>query len=262
MGLWVPGGSHASPCPSQENDLKLTETTMETLSQHFSGFVILTLLLPVSFQKTEWLCLSCQTKRLLEGSLGEPPTLPLPTSQQPPGGAPLRVPGAAPLRQKGPQSLGQSSGPLPTKAGAQAKSLRTPEPSRTPGSVQEKEAGAMAKAEPVPKPPPEAAVYPGTPKAKPGARRTAAAAAGVKVAPEAPAPGGTEVSPTRSPEPCSQAVEGRAWLPGRAERRPGGPGATDGGRGAPRGPGSPGACEFWAGAVWHLVRCFARFFCQ
>lgn len=262
MGLWVPVGSHASPCPSQENDLKLTETAMETLSQHFSGFVILTLLLPVSFQKTEWLCLSCQTKRLLEGSLGEPPTPPLPTSQQPPGGAPLRVPGAAPLRQKGPQGLGQSSGPLPTKAGAQAKSLRTPEPSRTPGSVQEKEAGAMAKAEPVPKPPPEAALYPGTPKAKPGVRRTAAAAAGVKVAPEAPAPGGTEVSPTRSPEPCSQAVEGRAWLPGRAERRPGGPGATDGGRGAPRGPGSPGACEFWAGAVWHLVRCFARFFCQ
>ncbi|XP_036850183.2 protein bassoon [Manis javanica] len=147
---------------------------------------------PHLVEKTEWLCLSCQTKRLLEGSLGEPPTPPLPTSQQPPGGAPLRVPGAAPLRQKGPQGLGQSSGPLPTKAGAQAKSLRTPEPSRTPGSVQEKEAGAMAKAEPVPKPPPEAAVYPGTPKAKPGARRTAAAAAGVKVAPEAPAPGGTE----------------------------------------------------------------------
>uniref|UniRef100_A0A9L0QXK5 Bassoon presynaptic cytomatrix protein n=1 Tax=Equus caballus TaxID=9796 RepID=A0A9L0QXK5_HORSE len=147
-------------------------------------------------QKTEWLCLNCQTKRLLEGSLGEPTPLPLPTSQQPPVGAPHRTAGTAPLKQKGPQGLGQPSGslpaktsPMPTKASPQAKPLRASEPSRTPSSAQEKKTGVPAKAEPVPKPPPETSLPPGTPKAKTGARRTEPATSAL---PEAPRGGEAE----------------------------------------------------------------------
>ncbi|XP_022428815.1 protein bassoon isoform X2 [Delphinapterus leucas] len=70
---------------------------------------------PHLVEKTEWLCLNCQTKRLLEGSLGEPTPLTLPTSQQPPVGAPHRAAGTAPPKQKGPPGLGQPSGPPPAK---------------------------------------------------------------------------------------------------------------------------------------------------
>ncbi|XP_014394479.1 PREDICTED: protein bassoon [Myotis brandtii] len=113
---------------------------------------------PHLVEKSEWLCLNCQTKRLLEGSLGDP---------------------------------------LPTKASPQAKPLRASEPSRTPSSAQEKKTGPPAKAEPVPKPPPETALPPGTPKAKAGARRTEPATPAVKAAPEAPKGGEAKVSATR-----------------------------------------------------------------
>lgn len=166
---------------------------------------------PVSLQKTEWLCLNCQTKRLLEGSLGEPTPLPLPTSQQqPPVGASQRAAGTAPPKQKGPQGLGEPSGPmptkdsplpskaspLPTKASPQAKPLRASEPSKTLSSAQEKKTGVPAKAEPVPKPPPDTTLPPGTPKAKTGVRRTEPATPVVKAVPEAPKGGEAEVSPT------------------------------------------------------------------
>lgn len=187
---------------------------------------------PVSLQKTEWLCLNCQTKRLLEGSLGEPTPLPLPTSQQqPPVGASQRAAGTAPPKQKGPQGLGEPSGPmpakdsplpskasplptkasplpakasplptkassLPTKASPQAKPLRASEPSKTLSSAQEKKIGVPAKAEPVPKPPPDTTLPPGTPKAKTGVRRTEPATPVVKAVPEAPKGGEAEVSPT------------------------------------------------------------------
>ncbi|KAM5234377.1 protein bassoon isoform 3-T3 [Hipposideros larvatus] len=154
---------------------------------------------PHLVEKTEWLCLNCQTKRLLEGSLGEPTPLPLPTSQQPPVGAPQRAAGTAPLKQKGPQGLGQPSGPLPakasplpTKASPQAKPLRASEPSRTPSSAQEKKTGVPAKAEPMPKPPPETTLPPGTPKAKTGVRRTEPATPVIKAVPEAPKGGEAE----------------------------------------------------------------------
>ncbi|ELK15102.1 Protein bassoon [Pteropus alecto] len=186
-------------------------------------------------QKTEWLCLNCQTKRLLEGSLGEPTPLPLPTSQQqPPVGASQRAAGTASPKQKGPQGLGQPSGPLPakdsplptkasplptkasplptkasplptkasplptkgsplpTKASPQAKPLRASEPSRTLSSAQEKKTGIPAKAEPVPKPPPDTTLTPGTPKAKTGVRRTEPATPVVKAVPEAPKGGEAE----------------------------------------------------------------------
>uniref|UniRef100_G1PSX5 Bassoon presynaptic cytomatrix protein n=1 Tax=Myotis lucifugus TaxID=59463 RepID=G1PSX5_MYOLU len=151
-------------------------------------------------EKSEWLCLNCQTKRLLEGSLGEPAPCPPPASPQPPAGAPHRAAGTAPPKQKGPQGPGQPSGPLPakasplpTKASPQAKPLRASEPSRTPSGAQEKKTGPPAKAEPVPKPPPETALPPGTPKAKAGARRTEPATPAVKAAPEAPKGGEAEV---------------------------------------------------------------------
>ncbi|TKC37610.1 hypothetical protein EI555_015136 [Monodon monoceros] len=162
---------------------------------------------PHLVEKTEWLCLNCQTKRLLEGSLGEPTPLTLPTSQQPPVGAPHRAAGTAPPKQKGPPGLGQPSGPppakasplptkaspLPTKASPQAKPLRASEPIRTPSSAQEKKTGVPAKAEPVLKPPPETTLPPGIPKAKAGVRRTEPATPVVKAGvPEAPKGGEAE----------------------------------------------------------------------
>uniref|UniRef100_A0A8C5KLA6 Bassoon n=1 Tax=Jaculus jaculus TaxID=51337 RepID=A0A8C5KLA6_JACJA len=146
---------------------------------------------PHLVEKSEWLCLNCQTKRLLEGGLGEPTPLPLPTSQQPPAGGPHRA--------AGPQGLGQPSGPLPakasplpSKASPQAKPLRASEPSKTPSSAQEKKTGAPAKTEPVPKPPPETTVPPGTPKAKSGLRKTEPATPVAKSVPEAPKGGEAE----------------------------------------------------------------------
>ncbi|XP_022428814.1 protein bassoon isoform X1 [Delphinapterus leucas] len=162
---------------------------------------------PHLVEKTEWLCLNCQTKRLLEGSLGEPTPLTLPTSQQPPVGAPHRAAGTAPPKQKGPPGLGQPSGPppakasplptkaspLPTKASPQAKPLRASEPIRTPSSAQEKKTGVPAKAEPVLKPLPETTLPPGIPKAKAGVRRTEPATPVVKAGvPEAPKGGEAE----------------------------------------------------------------------
>ncbi|XP_045435536.1 protein bassoon [Pipistrellus kuhlii] len=147
---------------------------------------------PHLVEKSEWLCLNCQTKRLLEGSLGEPAPGPPAASPQPPAGAPHRAAGTAPPKQKGPPGPGQPSGPLPAKAGPQAKPLRASEPSRAPSSAQEKKTGVPAKAEPVPKPPPEAAPPPGTSKAKAGARRTEPAAPAVTAVPGAPTGGGAE----------------------------------------------------------------------
>ncbi|XP_045386186.1 protein bassoon [Lemur catta] len=161
---------------------------------------------PHLVEKTEWLCLNCQTKRLLEGSLGEPTPMPLPASQQPPAGAPHRAAGTAPLKQKGPQGMGQPSGPLPakasplptkasplpTKASPQAKPLKASEPSRTPSSAQEKKTGVPAKVEPVPKPPPEATPPPGTPKVKSGGKKAEPATPVVKSVPEAPKGGESE----------------------------------------------------------------------
>ncbi|XP_024593499.1 protein bassoon [Neophocaena asiaeorientalis asiaeorientalis] len=162
---------------------------------------------PHLVEKTEWLCLNCQTKRLLEGSLGELTPLTLPTSQQPPVGAPHRAAGTAPPKPKGPPGLGQPSGPppakasplptkaspLPTKASPQAKPLRASEPIRTPSSAQEKKTGVPAKAEPVLKPPPETTLPPGIPKAKAGVRRTEPATPVVKAGvPEAPKGGEAE----------------------------------------------------------------------
>ncbi|EHB14809.1 Protein bassoon, partial [Heterocephalus glaber] len=170
---------------------------------------------PHLVEKTEWLCLNCQTKRLLEGSLGEQTPLPLPTSQQPPIGAPHHAAVSAPLKQKGPQGLGQPSGPLPTKASPlptkasplspkstplpnkaspQAKPVKAPESSKTPSSAQEKKTGVPAKAEPIPKPPPETTLPPGTPKVKSGVRRIDRATPVVKAVPEASKSGEAEES--------------------------------------------------------------------
>lgn len=161
---------------------------------------------PFFLQKTEWLCLNCQTKRLLEGSLGEPAPMPLPTSQQPPAGVPHRAAGAAPPKQKGPQGLGQPPGSLPAKASPQAakaspqaKPLRASEPSKTSSSAQEKKTGIPVKAEPVPKPPPETTVPPGTPKAKSGVKRTEPAIPVIKPVLEAPKGGEAEVSSIQFP---------------------------------------------------------------
>ncbi|XP_063806612.1 protein bassoon [Pseudophryne corroboree] len=49
--------------------------------------------LPLDLEKNEWLCLNCQTQRLLEGSLGDTPSPLLPPSKQ---GSPRHQPGVTP----------------------------------------------------------------------------------------------------------------------------------------------------------------------
>ncbi|KAM8929929.1 protein bassoon isoform 4-T4 [Pelodytes ibericus] len=51
---------------------------------------------PHLVEKNEWLCLNCQTQRLLEGSLGDALPSPLPQSKQQPSGSPRHLPGVTP----------------------------------------------------------------------------------------------------------------------------------------------------------------------
>ncbi|NWU94089.1 BSN protein, partial [Upupa epops] len=87
-------------------------------------------------QKNEWLCLNCQTQRLLEGSLGDPAPMPLPTPKQKPTSSPQHRPPATTQQQRAPVA------PAPTEPAAPlerqplpAKSLRTAEQSKTPSSA-------------------------------------------------------------------------------------------------------------------------------
>ncbi|XP_075117766.1 protein bassoon [Leptodactylus fuscus] len=80
---------------------------------------------PHLVEKNEWLCLNCQTQRLLEGSLGDAPPSPLPPSKQgsprhqpgiPTGASPKHIPGSlssgSPRHQPAPS---QTASPLHQK---------------------------------------------------------------------------------------------------------------------------------------------------
>ncbi|XP_061202918.1 protein bassoon [Neopsephotus bourkii] len=112
---------------------------------------------PHLVEKNEWLCLNCQTQRLLEGSLGDPAPMPLPAPKQPAPGSPRHQPPAASQQQQ------RATVPAPSEPAAPperqpspAKSLRAGEQSRAPSPAPaEKKPPAPAEEKPLPKAAPE-----------------------------------------------------------------------------------------------------------
>ncbi|NXH11701.1 BSN protein, partial [Bucco capensis] len=107
---------------------------------------------PHLVEKNEWLCLNCQTQRLLEGSLGDPAPMPMPTPKQTPTSSPQHRPPAAGQQQRAPA-------PAPAEPAAPpspARTLRAAEQSRTPSPAPaEKKPPAPAEEKPLPKAAPE-----------------------------------------------------------------------------------------------------------
>lgn len=105
-------------------------------------------------QKNEWLCLNCQTQRLLEGSLADPAPMPLPAPKQPVSGSPRHQPTAASQRALAPA---EPVAP-PERQPSPARSLRAPEQSRAPSPAPEKKPLVQAEEKPLPKAAPEPSV--------------------------------------------------------------------------------------------------------
>ncbi|OXB78649.1 UNVERIFIED_CONTAM: hypothetical protein H355_002614, partial [Colinus virginianus] len=104
--------------------------------------------------KNEWLCLNCQTQRLLEGSLADPAPVPLPAPKTPASGSPRHQPQAASQRAPAPA---EPAAP-PERQPSPAKSLRAPEQSRAPSPAPEKKPPVPAEEKPLPKAAPEPSV--------------------------------------------------------------------------------------------------------
>ncbi|XP_014809000.1 PREDICTED: protein bassoon isoform X2 [Calidris pugnax] len=111
---------------------------------------------PHLVEKNEWLCLNCQTQRLLEGSLGDPAPMPLPTPKQPSTGSPRHQPPATIQQQKAPTPAPTEPVAPAERQPSPAKTLRAAEPSRTPSPAPvEKKPPAPAEEKPLPKAAPE-----------------------------------------------------------------------------------------------------------
>lgn len=104
-----------------------------------------------ALQKNEWLCLNCQTQRLLEGSLADPAPVPMPAPKQPASGSPRHQPPAAVPRAPAPP---EPAAP-PDRQPSPARSLRAPEQSPAPSPAPEKKPPAPAEEKPLPKAAPE-----------------------------------------------------------------------------------------------------------
>ncbi|NWJ04635.1 BSN protein, partial [Crypturellus undulatus] len=105
---------------------------------------------PHLVEKNEWLCLNCQTQRLLEGSLGDPAPVPLPAPKQPPTGSPRHQPPGSSQQQRAAEPATPSD-----RHPSPARNLRAPEQSRTPGAAPEKKPPAPAEDKALPKLPAE-----------------------------------------------------------------------------------------------------------
>ncbi|XP_043831244.1 protein bassoon [Dromiciops gliroides] len=149
---------------------------------------------PHLVEKNEWLCLNCQTQRLLEGSLGDPAPVPMPTPKQTPTSSPRHQAGPSPQKQKGPPAAGpgQPGGPPHTSPSLQTKHLRASEPSKPPSGPQEKEPSVPAEAKQVPKPSPLPTTLTEAPKTKDGPKRAEPPPADSKVVSITEAPRGSE----------------------------------------------------------------------
>nr|XP_014434736.1 protein bassoon isoform X1 [Pelodiscus sinensis] len=105
-------------------------------------------------EKNEWLCLNCQTQRLLEGSLGDPSPMPLPASKPQPTGSPRHQAERA-GQQRGvlqPITVHKSETSAPQdRYFVQAKHLRTSEPSKLQDVVQESKPPGPSEEKPLPK---------------------------------------------------------------------------------------------------------------
>ncbi|NXX18067.1 BSN protein, partial [Podargus strigoides] len=124
---------------------------------------------PHLVEKNEWLCLNCQTQRLLEGSLGDPAPVPLPAPKPPPTGSPRHQPPATGPQQRVPAPVPAEPVAPPEKQPSPARSLRAAEQSRTPSPAPaEKKRLAPAEEKPLPKAAPEPSRAPesATPKGK------------------------------------------------------------------------------------------------
>ncbi|XP_064310215.1 protein bassoon [Phalacrocorax carbo] len=107
---------------------------------------------PHLIEKNEWLCLNCQTQRLLEGSLGDPAPMPLPAPKQPPTGSPRHQPPAVSQQQKAPAPVPAKPAAAPERQPSPARSLQAAEQSRTPSPVlAEKKPLVPAEEKPLPK---------------------------------------------------------------------------------------------------------------
>ncbi|NWY05470.1 BSN protein, partial [Nothoprocta ornata] len=111
---------------------------------------------PHLVEKNEWLCLNCQTQRLLEGSLGDPAPMPLPAAKPAPPGSPRHP---APGSGQQHRAAGAAAQPEPAAPAdrhpSPARNLRAAEPSRTPGAAPEKKPPAVVEEKPPPKLPVE-----------------------------------------------------------------------------------------------------------
>ncbi|NXQ81541.1 BSN protein, partial [Nyctibius grandis] len=116
---------------------------------------------PHLVEKNEWLCLNCQTQRLLEGSLGDPAPTPLPAPKQPPAGSPRHQPPAAGQQQRVPAPAPPGPAAPPAQQPSPGRSLRAAERSRTPSPAPaEKQPPVPAEEKPLPKAAPEPARAP------------------------------------------------------------------------------------------------------
>ncbi|NXN93143.1 BSN protein, partial [Rhinopomastus cyanomelas] len=108
---------------------------------------------PHLVEKNEWLCLNCQTQRLLEGSLGDPAPMPLPTPKQTPTSSPQHRPPSAGQQQRA-SMVPVPAEPVapPEQQPSPAKSLRAAEQSKTssPAPTEKKPLVAAEKKPPVP----------------------------------------------------------------------------------------------------------------
>ncbi|XP_037241580.1 protein bassoon isoform X2 [Falco rusticolus] len=144
---------------------------------------------PHLVEKNEWLCLNCQTQRLLEGSLGDPAPMPLPAPKQPPSGSPRHQPPAASQQPRAPVPVPPEPVAAPEQQPSPARSLRAAGQSKTPSPVPvEKkppvpaEEKLLPKAAPEPSRAPESAV----PKAKSATPKPEAEIKESRAPPEAP----------------------------------------------------------------------------
>ncbi|NWH65743.1 BSN protein, partial [Geococcyx californianus] len=140
-------------------------------------------------QKNEWLCLNCQTQRLLEGSLGDPAPMPLPTPKQPPSGSPRHQPPPASQQQRAPAPAPAEPVAPTEPQSSPARSLRATEQSRTlsPAPL-EKKPPAPAEEKPLPKSAPEPPRAPEstTPKGKSATPKPEVESKESRAPPEAP----------------------------------------------------------------------------
>ncbi|NXF29851.1 BSN protein, partial [Nyctibius bracteatus] len=111
---------------------------------------------PHLVEKNEWLCLNCQTQRLLEGSLGDPAPMPLPAPKQPPAGSPRHQPPATGQQQRAPAPTPPAPTAPPVQQPSPGRSLRAAEQSRSLSPAPaEKQPPVPAEEKPLPKAAPE-----------------------------------------------------------------------------------------------------------